>query len=117
MPQEIEVWYLIPALRRELAKILISDYGLNQKKVAEMFGITNAAISQYLNFKRGNEMKFSKVEIEKIKKTAGEIAKGNDDVMKNIYNLSVSLRKSKAICSIHMSHDKSVPKECDICFK
>ena len=117
MPQEIEVWYLIPALRRELAGILIKDYGLTQKKIAEILGITDSAISQYLSSKRGSEVKFSKEEIEKIKKTAKEIVKNDKDIMKKIYALSVSLRGSKAICGIHMSQDKSVDKSCDICFK
>ena len=26
LPQEIEMWYLIPALRRELTKIMVKDY-------------------------------------------------------------------------------------------
>ena len=117
MPQEIEVWYLIPALRRELARIFTEENNFSQKKAAEILGITNAAISQYINSKRGNEIKFSKSEIESIKKTAREIVKDNENVMKKIYALSVSLRKSKAICGIHMSHDKSIDKNCDICFK
>ena len=117
MPQEIEVWYLIPALRKELAISFINDHGLSQKKVAEMLGITDSAISQYLSQKRGNEIKFSKTEIENIKKTAKEIIKDNKDVMKKIYDLSVSLRKSKTICGIHMSQDKNVGEGCDICFK
>ena len=117
MPQEIEVWYLIPALRRELALSFINDYGLSQKKAAEMLGITDSAISQYLSLKRGNEIKFSKKEIEEIKKAAKEIIDDNKDIMKKIYDLSVSLRKSKTICGIHMSQDKNVEKNCDICFK
>ena len=117
MPQEIEVWYLIPALRRELAISFIKDYGLNQKKAAEILGITDAAISQYISLKRGNEIKFSKDEMNSIKKTAGEIVKNPSNVTGNIYKLSVSLRKSKAICGIHLSQDKSLGKDCDICFK
>ena len=117
MPQEIEVWYLIPALRRELAKIFIDEHKLSQKKVAEILGITDAAVSQYVNSKRGSEVKFSKDEIEKIKKAAREIIGNEKDVMKEIYQLSVSLRGSKAICGIHMSQDKGVEKGCDICFK
>ena len=117
MPQEIEVWYLIPALRKELAGILIRDYSLTQKKAAEILGISDAAISQYLSSKRGSEIKFSKEEIEKIKKTAKEMVKDKKDMMKKIYTLSVSLRKSKAICSIHKNQDNSVEKNCDICFK
>ncbi len=117
MPQEIEVWYLIPALRKELAKIFVEENGLSQKKAASILGITDAAISQYLSSKRGSEVKFSKDEIAKIKKTAKEIIKNEGDVMKKIYQLSVSLRGSKAICGIHMSQDKGVEKGCDICFK
>jgi uncharacterized protein len=117
MPQEIEVWYLIPALRKELARIFIEDYGLSQKKAAEILGITGAAISQYLSRKRGNEIKFSKEETGKIKKKAGEIIKDEKEAMKKIYELSVSLRKSKAICGIHMNQDKNIDKSCDICFK
>src|SRR3989338_1087133 len=115
MPQEIEVWYLIPALRRELAISFIKDYGLNQKKAAEILGITNAAISQYISLKRGNEIKFSRQEMVAIKKTAGLIIKNPEDAMKKVYHLSVSLKKSKAICGIHLSQDKSLGKDCDIC--
>lgn len=117
MPQEIEVWYLIPALRKELARIFVEDNGLSQKKAAEILGITDAAISQYVNSKRGSEIKFSKDEIAKIKKVAGDIIKNDGDIMKKIYQLSVSLRGSKAICNVHMSQDKNVEKGCDICFK
>jgi hypothetical protein len=117
MPQEVEVWYLIPALRRELAKIFIGDYGLSQKKAAEILGITGAGVSQYLSSKRGSEVKFSKDEMEKIKKVAKKIISDEKEVMKKIYGLSVSLRGSKAICNIHMSQDKAVEDGCDICFK
>ena len=39
MPQEIEVWYIIPALRRELAKQMV-EAGLTQKKIADLMGIS-----------------------------------------------------------------------------
>ena len=117
MPQEIEVWYIIPAIRRELAKIFIKDYNLAQKKVDEILGVTEAAISQYLNLKRGNETKFSKKEKEKIKISAKKIIKDPNNFMKNFYDLCVSLRESKLICKLHKSHDKSVPKNCNICFQ
>ena len=34
MPQEIEVWYLIPAIRREVANVLIAEHKLKQKMIA-----------------------------------------------------------------------------------
>ena len=117
MPQEIEVWYLIPALRREFTKIFIKDHDLTQKKASEILGITEAAISQYSNSKRGKEIKFSKKELSKIKKSAEEIMKNPEMLIRNLYNLCVSLRESKVICELHKSHDKSIPKNCDVCFQ
>ena len=117
MPQEIEVWYLIPALRRELASVFVDEHKMSQKEAAEILGITNAAISQYLSLKRGNEMKFSKKEIAEIKKAAGEIVKDKKNAMKKIYDLSVLMKKSKTICAIHKDQDKTLGKNCDICFK
>ena len=116
MTQEIEVWYLIPALRKEFARIFIKDYGLTQKKAAETLSITEAAISQYLSSKRGNDIKFSKKELSEIKKSADIVVKNPEILIKILYDLCVSLRESKVICQLHKNHDKSIPKNCDICF-
>ncbi len=117
MPQEIEVWYLIPALRRELVKIFIKDYNLSQKKSAEILGITESAISQYLKLKRGDKIMFSKKETEQIKKYADKIIKKPETLMKNLYGLCVLFRKSKVICDLHRNQDKNISKNCDVCFK
>ena len=117
MPQEIEVWYLIPALRRELAKIFIKDYSFTQKKSAEILGITNAAISQYLSSKRGEKINFKEKEVKEIKKSAEKIIKKNGNLIKELYDLCVSLRKSKIICDMHRRQDQNILEDCDICFK
>ena len=59
LPQEIEVWYVLPALRREYAKVLIKEHKLSQKGVAEILQVTESAISQYLTGKRASKVKFS----------------------------------------------------------
>jgi uncharacterized protein len=117
MPQEIEVWYLIPALRRELARVFIEEYGLKQKKAAECLGITEAAISQYIKSKRGKEIKFSDKALKEIRKSAKEVIENNADIMKKIYELCVSMRKSKAMCDFHRLQDKKISKNCDVCLK
>ncbi|MBI2044240.1 helix-turn-helix domain-containing protein [Candidatus Pacearchaeota archaeon] len=117
MPQEIEVWYLIPALRRELARIFIEKYDLSQKKAAEILGITESAISQYFSSKRGSEVKFSNKEIIEIEKTAESIIKKNKSVMKGIYDLCIKFRENKTICDLHKNQDKSIPKNCNVCFE
>ena len=45
-PQEIEVWYILPAIRKELV-VVLKESGLTQRKIAGMLKVTEAAISQY----------------------------------------------------------------------
>ena len=115
MPQELEVWYLIPALRRELTKILISNFNLNQKEISKILGITESAISQYLKSKRGNELKFSKEEFEEIKKVAKEIISDKENSNEYFYKLCIKFRGCQSLCKLHRKQDNSVSKNCDLC--
>jgi|SRR5208283_4366589 len=117
MPQELEVWYLIPALRREFAKIFIEDYKLKQREAAKYLGITEAAISQYVKSKRGNEIKFSSEAMKEIKKSAKEIIEDKGDITREIYRLCINLRKSRIMCDFHRMKDKKISKNCDICLE
>ena len=51
-PQEIEVFYIIPAIRRHIA-MYMKLRGLKQNKIAELLHIDKAAVSQYIKKKRG----------------------------------------------------------------
>ncbi len=114
MPQELEVWYLLPALRKNLSRILIEKHGLKQKQVASLLGVTESAVSQYLKSKRANELKFTKDEMKEIERFSDEIVKGKD-VSEEVYRLSLKLRGTKSLCEWHKKHDKSVPHDCKIC--
>ncbi|MBN1385487.1 transcriptional regulator [Candidatus Woesearchaeota archaeon] len=115
MPQEIEVWYLLPSIRKALAKSFVHDFQLKQKDAARLLGITEAAVSQYLKDKRGAEINFTIAEKDRIRKTARSIIDDGKNVMKLIYDLCASFRGSKTLCCIHRKHDKSLPKNCRIC--
>ena len=115
MPQEIEVWYLIPAIRREVANVLIAEHKLKQKEVAQILGITEAAISQYIKAKRAQELKFSPEEMEQIKQVSKKILEDRKNITKYIYDLCVAFRGNKSICELHKKFDKSVDKDCKIC--
>jgi predicted transcriptional regulator len=52
IPCEIIVWHVLPAIRRELARIMIEKHGLTQKDTAKKLGLTEAAVSRYLSGKR-----------------------------------------------------------------
>lgn len=115
MPQEIEVWYLIPALRREIASVLIKDHNLKQKEVAAILGITESAVSQYIKSKRAHELKFTAEEIAQIKKVAEEVIKDKSNVMKYMYDLCTAFRGSHSVCELHRKYDKKIGKECKVC--
>ena len=117
MPQEVEVWYLLPALRRELANIFLKDYAINQRRISKMLGITESAVSQYLSSKRASELIFSLKERKKIKEAAKKIINKKQSVMKTLYNLSAFFMKSKVMCNFNKEHDKNIPKNCQVCFK
>ncbi len=115
LPQELEVWFVLPAIRRELTKDLIESHKISQKEVAEVLGITDAAVSQYLHAKRGGTLKFKPGELAKIRAVAKKIMKDKKKSMHHISLLSKELIGSKTICELHRTHDASIPKNCAIC--
>jgi hypothetical protein len=117
MPQEIEVWYLIPALRKELSKIFIKDYGLAQKKAAELLGISEAAVSQYIKEKRAKDIKFTKSELKIIKSTADKIVKDKKNSMKYLYEVCIAFRGSNTVCDLHRKQNKDILAKCTICME
>ena len=58
IPCELVVWYVLPTIRREVARELVNSHGMSQAEVARKFGVTDAAISQYLKKKRGERWIF-----------------------------------------------------------
>ncbi|NJL44492.1 MAG: hypothetical protein HC945_04245 [Nitrosarchaeum sp.] len=92
MPQEVEVWYLLPAIRRELVKIFTGKLGLTQKQAAGKLELTEAAVSQYLKKKRGAELEFTAAEKAGIERAAKEILVRPAEMLQIIYGLSRELR-------------------------
>lgn len=117
MPQEIEVWYIIPALRRELAKSMINDLKLTQKEVAAIMGLTEAAVSQYLHFKRAKEVVFTKAVLDEVKKSAKIIEKNEKLLMQEMMRLTNLTGVKHVMCDIHKKHDAKLPSNCEICFE
>ncbi len=74
-PCEIVVWYVIPAIRSELAKELLS-LGMKQKNVSELMDITQPAVSQYMTDKRGSGIKLTDNVKKMIKDFACQLYKG-----------------------------------------
>ena len=115
MPQELEVWYLLPSLRKEIAKILVNEHELSQKEVAVIFGMTESAVSQYLKSKRANELKFSNQELAEIKKYADKIMQDKKNYHSHLFELSKKMRGTKSLCELHKKRDSSLRKDCSLC--
>ncbi len=109
MPQEIDVWYVLPAIRKELAESLIKQ-GLNQSEIAIKLGVTKAAISQYLSNKRACGIKFGLVIKDQINHSAKQIMKGSS-VMKEIFEIEKLIRRRKIYCSLCIARKD----KCNIC--
>ena len=117
MPQEIEVRYILPAIRRELAKIFIQEHNLSQKEAANVLGLTEAAVSQYRHSKRAKEVVFSENVVEEIKKSAKHILsdKSKPRIVAEMYRISNLTKVRHILCDIHRAQSKSL-EGCNICF-
>ena len=143
MPQEVEVWYVLPALRRELAKVMKTkvvqrvgedgkkkDHKITQKEIAKMLGVTEPAITQYLLKKKGRRSRGDQVvipekfhgELEKSADTMIEQyeRKGADDDMfevmtREINRLIKVIRDDGSMCDIHRQFSAHVKDKCSAC--
>ena len=113
MPQEIEVWYIIPSIRKELAKAMAAK-GLKQRKIAALLGITEAAISQYLKHKRAKEVDFMQETIEEIKKSSDRIEENSELLIEEMQRILSLVKKSRTLCLVHSKFSK-LPEKCEAC--
>ncbi len=115
MPQEIEVWYILPAIRRELTTAL-KEKGIPQKEIAILLGITESAVSQYLHEKRGHGIKFNRKLLQYIKESADKIMENPQLGAIEIQSILKESLKQDLLCQIHRQYDSEVPKSCEVCF-
>tara|TARA_Y100000310_G_scaffold345811_1_gene470322 strand:- start:8037 stop:8414 length:378 start_codon:yes stop_codon:yes gene_type:complete len=100
LPQEVEVWYIIPALRRELSKCMIKDYKVTYEKVGQILGISKAAISQYLKKKRAARIKLHPKVSSEVCKSCEKIVKGKSDSVKEITRILKFIREKELHCDV-----------------
>lgn len=113
LPQEIEVWYIIPAIRKELAKQLTKKHDLSYEKAGVILGISKAAISQYLSNKRANKVKLS-VEIKKeIAKSAKIMSENPKMALIEIQRILKSMKDKKCSCDVCKKYNKDVLNYCN----
>ncbi len=112
-PQEIEVWYVLPALRREFA-LEFQRCGFNQTRIAEILQITKPAVSQYLSNKRATDLEFDAQVKQMIQEASKEILK-TKNWMGAIQKILRHLEKEKIICDVHRVKCKDL-NDCQVCY-
>ncbi|HLD73030.1 MAG TPA: helix-turn-helix domain-containing protein [Candidatus Nanoarchaeia archaeon] len=99
-PQEIEVWYILPAIRKKIALKLV-ERGLAQKEVAELMGVTPAAISQYKKQKRAKEEIFDVGMEKELERSIEKIVQNKNSLGEEIIRLNQLLKEKGIVCKIY----------------
>ena len=113
-PQEIEVWYVLPAIRRELARSMKSS-GKTQKEIAKLLGITEPAVSQYLHKKRARDLHLGKNIKAAIQKSVKKIL-SKKEAMGEMQKILDQINEERVVCKMHKDRHSEL-KNCEVCFK
>ena len=108
LSQEVEVWYIIPALRKELARILTQKYELSFERAGNILGISKAAVSQYLSNKRANKIKLNPSVKKEIAKSAKVMYKNPKLAISEIQRLLKFMKENKCSCEVCKKFNRKV---------
>ncbi len=117
IPCEVIVWHILPIIRREIANELVSEHGMSQAEVARKFGVTDAAISQYLKKKRGNSSYIENLEkypllLEEIKKSAKSLSEEKTEIEFELCRLCHMVRNIGLLDEIYLQEYGVTPVPC-----
>jgi len=113
LPQEIEVWYIIPAVRKELAKQLTSKYEMSFEQAGNILGISKAAVSQYLSNKRANKIRLNSEVKREITKSAKIISENSKAALTEIQRILKFMKDKKCSCNVCKKYNKDILDYCN----
>lgn len=121
LPCEVAVKSLVPAIRSAIARELTQTYGLKQKDVANLLGVTQTAVSKYTRHVRGTVLKIE--EVEEVQPTIREIvislANGRMSKYELVAKFCVAceiIRRNGLMCELCKLSDPSIDlQQCFVC--
>ena len=121
LPCEVAVKSVIPAVRSAIARELTESYGLKQKKVAQLLGVTQTAVSKYTKHCRGAI--FEPTDVEGVQpvltKTAFLLANGEMDkyeLVDKLCTICGIIRQSGLMCILCGVSEPDIDnKKCIVC--
>jgi len=120
LPAEIESKVTIPLVRALVAKKLVKEKMFTQEQVANVLGVTQAAVSNYLRGVRGLsvELKENPVIINWVNLITDEILsnKPKEEIAKKINEAVEDIRRQRMLCEIHKKLEPEIDVEsCKVC--
>ena len=112
LPQEIEVWYIIPAVRREFARVLVQEHDLTLEKAGGIIGVSKAAVSQYLKNKRASSFKIPNSIKKEIRISAEMLVKDNKLAVKEMMKILSLIKTTKCSCELCKKFNKGITEMC-----
>ncbi len=97
MPCEMIFLTVLPFIRKELAKCLISDHGFSQVKVAKKLGVSQPTISLYIARKRARIDISDEDVLKQVRSSAESISKGERSTVRTEICKLCSIMKEKGI--------------------
>ena len=121
LPCEVAVKSLVPSIRSAIARELIQTYGLKQKDVANLLGVTQTAVSKYTRHVRGVVLEIE--EVEEVQPTIREIvvllANGHMSKYELVAKFCVVcqiVRRKRLMCELCKISDPSIDiQQCFLC--
>ena len=117
---EVIVKTFLPAMRAQIAKEL-SAKGYTQTQIADILGLTQAAVSKYLGDKLYPDVRAVGEQAE-VKDTARKIANGlaskkfsKSKAINEMCSCCKMMRESHKLCPYHEAMLPGISKSCDLC--
>jgi len=121
LPCEVAVRSVVPAIRSAIARELTQSYGLKQRDVASLLGVTQTAVSKYTRHARGTVLKIEDVdEIQPtIKEIVVSLANGHMSKYELMAKLCIAceiIRQKRLMCELCKRSDPLIDvQQCFVC--
>ena len=99
-PCEVALWHILPCIRACLARELV-EMDLTQQRVADILGITQAAVSQYIGEKRGKFRTKNNLAYRLIEELARDLKRDEvDDISKRICQICSQIQDNPQLLKL-----------------
>ncbi len=120
LPSEVESRAVVPVLRAAIVTLLVREHGFQQKRAAQVLGITQPSVSNYLRMARGRMRELAEHPV--VKEVAMEVVeailRGEDQlsIMARFNRGLQRIRRERVLCIAHKNLDPVLDVDsCHIC--